>query len=105
MEHPVLEWGYRNFSDQVQFLAVSSDDEGETVKDALARMGGSSWPQAVDQNGSMMVDYGTSGVPETYFVDAAGIIRDKHLGPIDPESLRIQIERLQQPAPSAEATK
>jgi cytochrome c biogenesis protein CcmG/thiol:disulfide interchange protein DsbE len=104
-EHPVLEWGHRAFSNQVQFLAVTSDDDEELAKAALQRLGGSLLLHTIDQNGSMSVDYGTSGVPETYFVDASGIIRDKHIGPIDPDSLRIQIEALQKPAPSAEATK
>jgi len=105
MEHPVLEWGYRNFSSQVEFMGVIFDDTEENARQALAAQGGSSLPQYLDPNSTMAVDYGTSGVPETYFIDSDGIIRDKFVGPIDPDSLRKHIAALQQPAAAAEATK
>lgn len=105
LEHPVLEWGARNFADQASFIGVVFEDTEENAKQALSQLGGSALAQMIDPNSRMAVDYGTSGVPETYFIDANGIIRDKHVGPIDPESLRKQIEALGKPAPSAEAMK
>lgn len=35
-----------------------------------------------DVDGRFGLDLGSTGIPETYFVDAAGVIRYKHLGPI-----------------------
>ncbi|OGT84270.1 MAG: thiol:disulfide interchange protein [Gammaproteobacteria bacterium RIFCSPLOWO2_02_FULL_61_13] len=35
---------------------------------------------AVDEEGGVGIDYGVYGVPETFVVDAAGIIRYKHIG-------------------------
>ena len=40
---------------------------------------------ALDLDGRVGIDYGVYGVPETYVIDKAGIIRLKHTGPITPE--------------------
>ncbi len=39
----------------------------------------------LDLDGRVGIDYGVYGVPETYIIDKAGIIRMKHTGPIYPE--------------------
>jgi cytochrome c biogenesis protein CcmG/thiol:disulfide interchange protein DsbE len=93
MEHPVLEWGAREFGGQAQFLGVVFEDTEDNAKQFLARMG-ASFPQLIDQNSSVAVAYGVAGVPETYFIDAQGIIRGKHVGPIDPESMAQWIRQL-----------
>jgi cytochrome c biogenesis protein CcmG/thiol:disulfide interchange protein DsbE len=37
------------------------------------------------------IDYGVYGVPETYVIDKAGVIRFKHIGPITMEVLNQKI--------------
>jgi cytochrome c biogenesis protein CcmG/thiol:disulfide interchange protein DsbE len=39
---------------------------------------------ALDLDGRVGIDYGVYGVPETYVIDPAGVIRLKHIGPITP---------------------
>ncbi len=39
----------------------------------------------LDLDGRVGIDYGVYGVPETYLIDKAGIIRMKHTGPISPD--------------------
>jgi cytochrome c biogenesis protein CcmG, thiol:disulfide interchange protein DsbE len=41
----------------------------------------------MDLDGRVGIDYGVYGVPETYIIDKAGVIRMKHTGPISPEVL------------------
>ena len=41
----------------------------------------------LDLDGRVSIDYGVYGVPETYVIDKAGLIRMKHTGPITPEVL------------------
>jgi cytochrome c biogenesis protein CcmG/thiol:disulfide interchange protein DsbE len=41
----------------------------------------------LDIDGRVGIDYGVYGVPETYVIDKAGIIRMKHTGPITPDVL------------------
>jgi len=40
---------------------------------------------ALDLDGRVGIDYGVYGVPETYIIDKAGIIRLKHIGPVTPD--------------------
>ncbi|MFI4981132.1 MAG: DsbE family thiol:disulfide interchange protein [Nevskiales bacterium] len=42
---------------------------------------------ALDVDGRVGIDYGVYGVPETYLIDKAGVIRYKQIGPITPEAL------------------
>ncbi|PKO91489.1 MAG: DsbE family thiol:disulfide interchange protein [Betaproteobacteria bacterium HGW-Betaproteobacteria-10] len=45
----------------------------------------------MDLDGRVGIDYGVYGVPETYVIDKAGVIRMKHTGPISPDVLRQKI--------------
>ena len=44
-----------------------------------------------DGNGRVGINYGVYGVPETYVIDKAGIIRFKQIGPITTEILNQKI--------------
>jgi cytochrome c biogenesis protein CcmG/thiol:disulfide interchange protein DsbE len=92
-EHPVLEWGQRQFGDQAVFLGIVFEDTEENAAQFLQEMG-ASFPQLVDPRGRVAVDYGVAGVPETYFIDSNGVITGKHVGPIDPQSLTTRIRAL-----------
>jgi cytochrome c biogenesis protein CcmG/thiol:disulfide interchange protein DsbE len=102
MEHPVLEWGAREFGSQAVFLGVVFEDTEDNARRFLQRHG-ASFPQLVDPRSRMAVDYGVAGVPETYFIDPKGIIRGKHVGPIDPQTLVTRIRELTGSVPSAPA--
>ncbi len=39
----------------------------------------------LDIDGRVGIEYGVYGVPETYVIDKAGVIRMKHTGPITPD--------------------
>ena len=46
---------------------------------------------AFDLDGRVGIDYGVYGVPETYVIDKAGVIRYKQIGPVTPEALEQKI--------------
>jgi cytochrome c biogenesis protein CcmG/thiol:disulfide interchange protein DsbE len=92
-EHPVLEWGGRTLGQQAHFVGVVFEDTEENARRYLSR-NGSSFPQLMDERGQVAVEYGASGVPETYFIDRAGLIVDKHVGPIDPQTLAQRVQAL-----------
>ena len=48
----------------------------------------------LDIDGRVGIDYGVYGVPETYVIDKAGVIRFKHIGPLTPEVVRDKIRPL-----------
>jgi cytochrome c biogenesis protein CcmG/thiol:disulfide interchange protein DsbE len=93
MEHPVLEWGAQQFGSQAQFLGIIFEDTEVNAQGFLQEMG-LSFPQLVDPRSRISVDYGVSGVPETYFITSEGIILGKHVGPIDPDTLKQRISEL-----------
>jgi cytochrome c biogenesis protein CcmG/thiol:disulfide interchange protein DsbE len=49
----------------------------------LARMGNPYVLNADDRDGRVGIDWGVTGVPETFVIDADGTIRLKHSGPIN----------------------
>lgn len=42
---------------------------------------------ALDLDGRVGIDYGVYGVPESYVIDKAGVIRYKHIGPVTRQAL------------------
>jgi cytochrome c biogenesis protein CcmG/thiol:disulfide interchange protein DsbE len=93
-EHPVLTWGAREFGSQAVFLGIIFEDTEDNAR-AVLQEEGASFPQLVDPRSRISVDYGVSGVPETYFIDGNGIIMGKYVGPIDPQTLADRIRALQ----------
>jgi len=55
---------------------------------------GLSFPNAPDPTGKVSVDYGTYGVPETFFIDRRGRIRARHVGALTDDVIRAHVERL-----------
>jgi len=99
-EHPVVEWAARTWGDRVRFFGVVFEDTAENARrDVEAR--GSSYAQLLDPESRMAVDFAATGVPETYFIDAQGVIVYKFVGPIDPDSIRSLVERIALPRAGA----
>lgn len=49
---------------------------------------------AHDNDGRVGLDWGVYGVPETFVIDRSGIIRYKHIGPVDSKALEEKIRPL-----------
>ena len=49
---------------------------------------------ASDPTGSVYIDYGVVGVPETYVITRQGTIGRKMVGPVDPRDLAASLEDL-----------
>jgi cytochrome c biogenesis protein CcmG, thiol:disulfide interchange protein DsbE len=92
-EHPVLEWGAREYGDRVHFVGMVFEDSEPEAKQFLAQHG-ASFPQLFDPDSRVAVEYGAAGVPETYFITADGTILDKHIGPIQPQELTARVAQL-----------
>ena len=85
-EHPVLVSTARRLGDRVRFVGVIYEDSEEQVKTFLARQG-ASYPSLMDPGSRTAIAFGVFGVPETYFIDAAGKIAAKQIGPLDEQTL------------------
>ena len=100
VEHPAVEWAARAYAGRVHFFGVVYEDTQENAKQDLSRRR-TSFTQLWDPRSRMAVDFATTGVPETYFIDASGIIVDKFVGPIDREALAYFLERIAPPRAEA----
>ncbi|WP_310448693.1 DsbE family thiol:disulfide interchange protein [Sulfuritalea sp.] len=88
-EHPLLVAFAKE--GKVPVVGLNYKDQETDAKGWLAQFGDPYVLSAVDADGRVGIDYGVYGVPETYVIDKAGMIRMKHTGPITPESLQKQI--------------
>ena len=74
---------------------MSAEDEKklawERANSWLSQHGNPYKLTVMDLDGRVGIDYGVYGVPETYVIDKAGIIRMKHTGPISPDVLGSKI--------------
>jgi len=79
-------------------LGLNYKDRGDEAKRWLKQFGDPYQLSVVDPDGRVGIDYGVYGVPETYVIDAEGVIRFKQIGPITPEVLEKKILPLVQAA-------
>ncbi|MEF8792350.1 DsbE family thiol:disulfide interchange protein [Thiohalorhabdus sp.] len=88
-EHPVL----MEASRQTELTIVGLDykDERPKAREWLRRRGDPYALSAFDPQGKVGIDLGVTGVPETFVVDAEGIVRRKFVGPITRQQLRSEI--------------
>ena len=88
-EHPVLV-ELAN-SKMAPIIGLDYKDKRDDALAMLSRQGNPYLLSAFDANGRVGIDYGVYGVPETYVIDKAGIIRFKHIGPITMDLLNRKI--------------
>lgn len=91
-EHPLLLAFARRQA--VAVYGLDYKDTRPAGQDWLRRLGNPYAASAFDEDGRAGLDWGVYGVPETFIIDAAGVVRHKHIGPITPEVLRERIEPL-----------
>jgi cytochrome c biogenesis protein CcmG/thiol:disulfide interchange protein DsbE len=88
-EHPLLVALSRK--GVVPILGLNYKDKGEDALRWLKQFGDPYQLSVVDADGRIGIDYGVYGVPETYLIDAQGVIRFKQIGPITPAILEQKI--------------
>lgn len=88
-EHPLLIELKRRTG--VRLLGLNQKDAPENALAFLTELGNPYDAIGVDANGRASIDWGVYGVPETFVVNAAGIITYKHIGPITARSLEAEV--------------
>ena len=73
--------------DGAAIVGVAWKDKPEATRAWLARLGDPFKQLLFDPDGKQALDWGLSGVPETYLVDAKGIVRLHFRGPITERDL------------------
>jgi cytochrome c biogenesis protein CcmG, thiol:disulfide interchange protein DsbE len=74
--------------------SLNYKDEPAAARQWLAMLGNPYQATLMDRDGRVGIDFGVYAVPETFVIDARGIVRMKHIGPLTPEAIRDRIEPL-----------
>ncbi len=89
VEHPYL----LELAEQgVIIYGLNYKDEPAKASQWLLDLGNPYSETVVDQKGEFGLDLGVYGAPETYVIDAEGIIRHRHVGVVDEQVWREQLQ-------------
>lgn len=80
VEHPYL----TELAEQgVAIYGINYKDDDAAALDWLQQLGDPYLASIADREGTLGVDLGVYGAPETYLVDASGLVRYRHVGVVD----------------------
>jgi cytochrome c biogenesis protein CcmG/thiol:disulfide interchange protein DsbE len=84
-EHPILVELAKTGA--VPIYGLNYKDQREDALRWLTQFGDPYVMSIADVEGRVGIDYGVYGVPETYVIDRAGVIRHKQIGPVTQDAL------------------
>lgn len=85
-EAPELEAFYRRYGDQVAVVGIDMREPGSVVR-TFVEEHDLTYPILLDRSERVARSYRVRGVPETWILDAEGVARYHHIGPIRYEQL------------------
>jgi cytochrome c biogenesis protein CcmG/thiol:disulfide interchange protein DsbE len=88
-EHPLLMELAK--AQVVPIVGLNYKDQPDEATAWLSQFGNPYALSVADRDGRVGIDYGVYGVPETFVIDKAGVIRYKQIGPVTAQSLRDKI--------------
>lgn len=91
IEHPQL---LRLAREGIALVGIAYKDKPDDAKRFLGDLGDPFRAIGLDQTGRTAIEWGVYGVPESYFVDPAGIVRWRYAGPITPDVLDAEVRPL-----------
>ena len=69
-------------STSVPIIGIDWKDDSVQARQYLAQLGNPYQEVAADSDGRVAIDWGVYGAPETFLVSAAGVVLEKHVGPL-----------------------
>ncbi len=96
IEHPVITEMAKS---GITVVGYNYKDTPEEARNWLAEFGNPFALIVQDQDGQAALDWGIYGAPETFVIDAGGVIRFKHIGPLTPEIVQEKIHPALEAAP------
>ncbi|MEP6343061.1 MAG: DsbE family thiol:disulfide interchange protein [Maricaulaceae bacterium] len=91
-EHPyITELAHQ---DGVSLVGLNYKDKPDAALKFLNKLGNPYEKIGTDPYGAVAIDFGVYGVPETYVIDAKGIIKFKVVGPVTPDIIKRDLEPL-----------
>ncbi|MES2492266.1 MAG: DsbE family thiol:disulfide interchange protein [Pseudomonadota bacterium] len=80
----------------VEINGVAVRDRRDDLAAFLARNGNPYARIGADDRSTVQLAIGSSGVPETYVIDAKGVIRYQHIGDINGDNLPLLLQKLKE---------
>lgn len=77
----------------VRIVGVAYKDKAPATRAFLDRLGDPFAVLLTDDTGDAGIEFGVTGVPETYLVDERGVILDKHTGPMTPKDAEAMLAK------------
>ena len=99
-EAPTLAQVYLEYRDKdVEFIGIDIWDRRQDALNHIERFG-VPYPNGIDSDGTIAIDYGVKGIPEKIFISREGTVAKKFVGPISAQALRSVLDELLGAAPS-----
>lgn len=92
-EIPDIQGVVASRGDAVRVVVIYVGENRNTVSDYSKRVG-NDFPEVVDQDQQISAAYGIMGVPTHYFIDAGGVVRQRHVGVLSPDAMTQAIQNV-----------
>ncbi|MBX3029685.1 MAG: TlpA family protein disulfide reductase [Chloroflexi bacterium] len=99
-EFPMLVGAYGEHRGELAVVGIIRRDGAESAR-AFAASEGATWPMLMDPDEAAWRDYLGVGVPQTYFIDADGVVRWVNIGPFNASGLAFGLSRILPATPGA----
>lgn len=90
-EIPDIQGVVASRGDAVRVVVIYVGENRNTVSDYSKRVG-NDFLEVVDQDQQISAAYGIMGVPTHYFIDAGGVVRQRHVGVLSPDAMTQAIQ-------------
>ncbi len=80
-EHKYIKLLSKN--ENLKVIGINYKDNPDKAQNWLEKLGNPYSNIARDKNGRIAIDWGVYGIPETFIVNSNGVIKYKHIGPIN----------------------
>ena len=90
-EIPDIQGVVASRGDAVRVVVIYVGESRNTVSDYSKRVG-NDFPEVADQDQQISAAYGIMGVPTHYFIDAGGVVRQRHVGVLSPDAMTQAIQ-------------
>lgn len=93
-EMPVLEASWREYRQDVLFVGINTQETHQKDAQALMNEFNLTYPNGIDTDSRINIDFGLFGLPETFFIRRDGTLLYRHSGAVTQEIVDEQIQKL-----------